>query len=74
MRPGPLPERGVPRLHHFSVVIHHPDQATHLAFGVVRRLERGERAGEPPADVAELIRLIGVAKGLVQDSLARLKG
>ena len=38
------------------------------------RVERGERAGEPPADVAELIRLIGVAKGLVQDSLARLTG
>lgn len=37
------------------------------------RVERGARAGEPPADVAELIRLLGVAKGLVQESLARLK-
>jgi hypothetical protein len=42
----------------------------HSVYG---RGERGARAGEPPPDVAELIRLIGVTKGLVQESLARLK-
>lgn len=37
------------------------------------RVGRGDRAAEPPSDVAELIRLLTTAKGLVQDSLTRLK-
>lgn len=40
---------------------------------VERGARTGEPAGQPPADVAELIRLLGAAKGLVQDSLVRLK-
>jgi hypothetical protein len=38
------------------------------------RVEKGPRAGRPPLDVAEVLKLIGEAKGLVQESLARLKG
>jgi hypothetical protein len=37
------------------------------------RVEKGPRAGEPPLDVAELLRLLAAAKGLVQESLLRLK-
>lgn len=38
------------------------------------RVEKGPRAGEPPLDIAQLLVLIQAAKGLVQDSLLRLKG
>ncbi len=37
------------------------------------RVEKGSRAGEPPLDVAEVLRLLADAKGLVQESLLRLK-
>ena len=37
------------------------------------RVEKGPRAGEPPLDVVELLRLLADAKGLVQESLLRLK-
>ena len=37
------------------------------------RVDRGDRAGEPPRDIAELIRLVQVAKALTQESLLRLK-
>jgi len=38
------------------------------------RVEKGPRAGEPPLDVVEVLRLLAAAKGLVQESLLRLKG
>ena len=37
------------------------------------RVDRGERVGEPPRDIAELIRLVQAAKVLTQESLLRLK-
>ena len=37
------------------------------------RVEKGPRAGEPPLDVAELIRLLEATKGLVQETLLRLR-
>ena len=37
------------------------------------RVERGSRKGEPPLDVAKLTELLQTAKGLVQESLLRLK-
>ena len=37
------------------------------------RVERGPREGEPPPDVAQLIRLITAAKSLVRDALIELK-
>jgi hypothetical protein len=37
------------------------------------RVEKGLRAGEPPLDIVELLRLLEATKGLVQDSLIRLK-
>lgn len=37
------------------------------------RVEKGPRTGEPPLDVAELLRVLAAAKGLVQESLLRLK-
>ena len=37
------------------------------------RVDRGDRAGEPPRDIAELIRLVQAAKALTQESLLRLK-
>ena len=38
------------------------------------RVERGPRKGEPPLDVVQLTQLLQTAKGLVQESLLRLKG
>jgi hypothetical protein len=38
------------------------------------RVERGPRAGQPPLDLRELLDLIHDAKGLVQESMLRLKG
>ena len=37
------------------------------------RVDRGDRAGEPPRDIVELIRLVQAAKALAQESLLRLK-
>jgi hypothetical protein len=37
------------------------------------RVEKGPRAGGPPLDVAELTRLLEATKGLVQESLLRLR-
>jgi hypothetical protein len=37
------------------------------------RVEKGPRIGEPPLDVAELMRLLQAAKELVQESLLRLR-
>ena len=37
------------------------------------RVDRGERAGEPPRDIVELIRLVETSKSLVQETLLRLK-
>ncbi len=37
------------------------------------RVEKGPRAGKPPLDVAELMRLLQGAKELVQESLLRLR-
>ena len=37
------------------------------------RVEKGPREGEPPLDVAEVLRLLADAKSLVQESLLRLK-
>ncbi len=38
------------------------------------RVERGPRAGEPPLDLVQLTQLLQDTKGLVQESLLRLKG
>src|SRR3954447_10478994 len=38
------------------------------------RVEKGPRAGTPPLDVAALLATLQTAKGLVQESLLRLKG
>jgi len=38
------------------------------------RVERGPRAGQPPLDVVQLLGVLQSAKGLVQESLLRLKG
>jgi hypothetical protein len=38
------------------------------------RVERGPRKGEPPLDVVQLTERLQSAKGLVQESLLRLKG
>ena len=37
------------------------------------RIDRGGRVGEPPRDIAELIRLVEASKSLVQETLLRLK-
>ena len=37
------------------------------------RVEKGPRAGEPPLDVAEIVQTLEKAKGLVQESLLRLR-
>lgn len=37
------------------------------------RVDRGPRAGQPPLDVSEILSLLQSAKGLVQESLLRLK-
>lgn len=37
------------------------------------RVERGPRAGAPPLDLAQLLETLQSAKGLVQESLLRLK-
>ncbi len=37
------------------------------------RVAKGPRAGEPPLDVVELLRLLHAVKGLVQESHLRLK-
>jgi hypothetical protein len=37
------------------------------------RVEKGPRAGEPPLDLVELLELLQKVKGLVQDSLLRLR-
>ena len=37
------------------------------------RVERGPRKGEPPLDVVQLTQLLQTAKGLVQESLMRLR-
>jgi hypothetical protein len=38
------------------------------------RVERGPRKGEPPLDLAAVLDGLQTAKGLVQESLLRLKG
>jgi hypothetical protein len=38
------------------------------------RVEKGPRAGYPPLDLAELLDLLTRAKGLVQETLLRLRG
>ena len=38
------------------------------------RVDRGPRKGEPPLDLARLTALLQGAKGLVQESLLRLRG
>ncbi len=40
---------------------------------VLCRVERGPRKGEPPLDLVQLNGLLQTAKGLVQESLLRLK-
>jgi hypothetical protein len=55
------------------------DQLTDVLNAVARhavhcRVERGARKGEPPLDVIQLTELLQSAKGLVQESLLRLKG
>jgi hypothetical protein len=46
-----------------------------VALHVVHcRVERGPRKGEPPLDIVQLLDLLQSAKGLVQESLLRLKG
>ncbi len=37
------------------------------------RVEKDSRSGEPPLDLVELTRLLHAAKGLVQESLLRLR-
>ena len=37
------------------------------------RVDRGDRAGEPPRDIVELIRLVQAAKALAQETLLSLK-
>jgi hypothetical protein len=37
------------------------------------RVEKGLRAGEPPLDIVEILRLLEASKALVQESLQRLK-
>ena len=37
------------------------------------RVDRGERAGEPPRDIVDLIHLVEASKSLVQETLLRLK-
>ena len=55
------------------------DQLTDVMAAVARhavhcRVERGAREGQPPLDVVHLTELLQSAKGLVQESLLRLKG
>jgi hypothetical protein len=51
------------------------DAMTAVALHAVHcRVERGPRRGEPPLDVAQLLDTLQAAKGLVQESLLRLKG
>jgi hypothetical protein len=54
------------------------DQLTDVMSAVAQhavhcRVERGNRAGEPPLDVVQLIDMLQTAKGLVQETLLRLK-
>ena len=54
------------------------DQLTDVMTAVAQhavhcRVERGARKGEPPLDVVHLTELLQTAKGLVQESLLRLK-
>ena len=37
------------------------------------RVEKGLRAGQPPLDVVEILRILAASKELVQESLLRLK-
>ena len=37
------------------------------------RVEKGLRAGQPPLDVVEILRILSASKELVQESLLRLK-
>jgi hypothetical protein len=37
------------------------------------RVEKGPRAGEPPLDLQELITALDVAKGLVRETLSKLR-
>jgi hypothetical protein len=55
------------------------DQLTDVMAAIAQhvihcRVERGPRQGEPPLDIRELLELLQSAKGLVQESLLRLKG
>ena len=43
------------------------------AHVVYCRVEKGPRAGQAPLDVAELMRRLQTAKGLIQESLLRLR-
>lgn len=54
------------------------DQLTDVMSAVAQhavhcRVERGPRKGEPPLDVAAILDELQTAKGLVQESLLRLK-
>jgi hypothetical protein len=50
------------------------DVMTAVALHAVHcRVEKGPRAGQPPLDVAALLETLQTAKGLVQESLLRLK-
>ena len=82
----PLPEADAARLDDYRFQFGHDAGNLALALDgltdalrlvnqhtVYCRVERGMRAGQPPTDIAELIRLIDAVKGLVQDSLGRLK-
>ena len=37
------------------------------------RVDRGDRGGEPPRDIVELIRLVQAVKALTRETLLRLK-
>jgi hypothetical protein len=82
----PLPESDAARLDDYRFQMGHDagnlalalDQLTdamHLVgqHTVYCRVEKGPRTGEPPLDVAELMRLLTETKGLVQESLLRLR-
>ena len=50
------------------------DVMNSLALHAVHcRVERGPRAGEPPLDLKAILDLLHSTKGLVQESLVRLK-
>ena len=82
----PLPEPDAARLDDYRFQMGHDAGNLALALDqltdamqligqhtVYCRVEKGPRAGEPPLDVAELMRLLQATKELVRESLLRLR-